>query len=263
MNKLFFTKSVKLTSYILLVLFFLGCGYGIPTGEGETGPETATRSENEQIPAPQDNGPNETPSYYYNLPQTTLTEPTGLFASPNRPEWIVQTEIPAGDTVYVMGKNATGSHLRVVWHSGVGWIPVSFTDYNADREKMQSLPVFKREPPACAEPLATQFSLNSEWVNEGDQKLRIAVVVDLFRSKYGDFPTSFLSLAVNGNEVASSRRQIVERGQFTLKDVVFTLPNYIFPGDRIGYRLDTSSDESLAFMATIFDVPENCVWDTT
>jgi hypothetical protein len=215
------------------------------------------------MPQASNPGAEETANYYYNLPQATLTEPTGLFAAPNRPEWIVQTEIPAGDTVYVMGKNATGSHLRVVWHTGVGWIPVSFTNFIADRDKMQSLPVFKREPPACAEPLVTQFNLNSEWSNDGDQKRRIAVVVDLFRSKFGDFPPSFLSLTANGEEVTSSRRQIVERGQFTLKDVVFTLPNYVFPGDRIGYRLDTSSDESLAFMATIFNVPENCVWDTT
>lgn len=262
MNKYSFQKPVKLCCFIFLIIFILGCGLGTqPDGGGDTN-GTPISTINEQMPTPTANNSNETISFYYNLPQAILTESTGLFASPNRPEWIVQTEIPDGDTVYVMGKNATGSHLRVVWHTGVGWIPVSFTNYNADKEKMQSLPVFKREPPSCAEPLATQFSLNSDWSNVGDQRRRIAVVIDLFRSKFGDFPTSYLSLTINGKEVASSRRQIVERGQFTLKDVVFTLPNYVYGGDRIGYLLDTSSDEQLAFMATIFNIPENCVWDT-
>lgn len=262
MNKFSFTKPTKLTRYVFLIIFVMGCGFGTqPNGGGDV-TKTPAPTNNEQMPTPPDNSTNEITNFFYNLPQAILTESTGLFASPNRPEWIVQTEISAGDTVYVMGKNATSSHLRVVWHTGVGWIPVSFTNYNADKEKMQSLPVFKREPPACAEPLTTQFNLNNEWSNAGNQKRRIAVVVDLFRSKFGDFPTSYLSLTVNGNEVASSRRQIVERGQFTLKDVVFTLPNYVYGGDKIGYLLETSSDEPLAFMATIFNIPENCVWDT-
>jgi hypothetical protein len=256
------TKHVKLVSYLFSIIFVIACGLGTPTPGGDDSKSPAP-TENSQMPTPTVSSSNQQiDNYYYNLPQATLKEATGLFASPNRGEWIVQTEIPVGDIVYVMGKNATGSHLRVVWHTGVGWIPVSFTNYIADREKMQSLPVFKREPPACAEPLATQFSLNSEWSNIGGQKRRIAVVVDLFRSRFGDFPTSYLSLTVNGNEVESSRRQIVEKGQFTLKDVVFTLPNYVLEGDKIGYRLDTSSNEPLAFMATIFNIPENCVWDT-
>jgi len=198
----------------------------------------------------------------YNLPQATLTESTGLYASPNRIETVVPVEIPAGNIVFVMGRNATSSHLRVVWNTGVGWVPVSFTNYNGDREKLSSLPVFTREPPECAIPLITQFSLNSEWTSENNQKQRIAVVIDLFRSTYGDFPSSILSLVVNGQEVESSKRQIVERGQFSLKDVVFTLPGYIQPGDTLGYVLHTTSDEPLAFLATIFSIPENCVWET-
>jgi hypothetical protein len=206
--------------------------------------------------------PGDTASLFYNLPPAILTEPTGLFASPNRSEYVINVTIPAGETVYIMGRNATGSHLRVVWNTGVGWIPVSFTDYNADRYRLDVLPIFQREPPPCAIPLATQFSLDSEWKNTNSQRLRIAVVVDLFRTRYGDFPTSYLSLTVNGFEVDSSRRKIVERGQFTLKDVVFTMPGYIHPEDTVGYLLDTRSDEQLAFMATLFSVPEGCIWDT-
>lgn len=196
---------------------------------------------------------------YYNLPPAELTSATGLYASPNRTEIVVPVEIPAGEIVYVMGRNATASHLRIVWGTGVGWVPVSFTDYNGEREELNALPVFQREPPACAEPITTQFSMNGEWTS--DQKRRIAVVIDLFRSQYGSFPPSFLSLTVNGNLVDSTRRQIVEQGQFSLKDVVFTLPGYVQPGDSVGYVLDTTSDEQLAFMATIFDVPEHCNWD--
>ena len=139
---------------------------------------------------------------------------------------------------------------------------MSFTDHNAARDKLNALPVFSREPPACAVPLTTQFSLNNTWTSTGPGKQRIAVVVDLFRSRFGDFPNSALSLTINGHEVESSRRQIVERGQFSLKDVVFSLPGYVQPGDVIGYLLKTTSDEPLAFMATIFIVPENCIWDT-
>jgi len=255
------SKSKGLIHLTLLLIFVMGCGFETQVNGGIDATEIPALP-TVSIPTATKSPIDGSEVFYYNLPQATLTEQTGLFASPNRAEWIVQAEIPVGDIVYVMGKNATGSHLRVVWRTGVGWVPVSFTNYNADREKMDSLPVFKREPPSCAEPLVTQFNLNNEWSNTGDQKQRIAVVVDLFRSKYGDFPTSYLALTVNGKGVDSSKRQIVERGQFTLKDVVFTLPNYVYPGDKIGYLLDTSSVEPLAFMATIFSVPENCVWDT-
>jgi len=204
----------------------------------------------------------ESAALFYNLPQAMLTEATGLFASPNRSEFVINVIIPVGEVVYVMGRNATGSHLRVVWNTGVGWIPVSFTDYNAAKERMEVLPIFKRAPPPCAVPLVTQFSLNSKWKSDGTQRQRIAVVIDLFRSRYGDFPTSYLSLMVNDVEIESSKRQIVEKGQFTLKDIVFSLPDYIYPGDTVGYFLDTTSDEPLAFMATIFSVPENCIWDS-
>lgn len=196
----------------------------------------------------------------YNLPTTTLTSPIGLYVSPNRADLVVQgIEIPAGQTVYIMGRNATGSHLRAVWNAGVGWVPVSVTDYNGATDKLASLPIFEQEPPGCAEPITTQFNLNSNWTS--DRRQRLAVVVDLFRSRYGDFPPSYLSLMVNGQEQESSRRPIVERGQFSLKDIVFTLSNYLQEGDTVGYLLDTTSDEPLAFMATLFRIPEGCVWD--
>jgi len=195
---------------------------------------------------------------FYNLPPATLTTPTGLYASPNRGEFIVPATIPAGQTVYVMGRNATSSHLRVVWNTGVGWVPVSFTDYNGRRDRLNPLPVFEHEPPACAIPLTTQFGLNSTW--KSDTRQRIVVIVDLFRSKYGDFPQTFLSLEVNDTVVTTSRRPIVERGQFSLKDVVFSVPQDLQSGDTVGYFLETRSDEPLTFMATIFSVPNNCQW---
>jgi len=158
-----------------------------------------------------------------------------------------------------MGKNATSSHLRVVWNRGVGWIPVSMTDYNGAKDKLAMLPTF-REPPPCAIQVTTQFALASTW--RSDRKQRVAVVVDLFRSRYGNFPTSTLSLSVNGKEVESSRRSIVERGQFSLKDTVFSLPADLQPGDTLGYLLKTSSDESLTFVATIYSIPSGCQWKT-
>lgn len=198
----------------------------------------------------------------YNLPPVTLTYSTCLYASPNRSECIHPTTIPAGETVCVMGRNATRTHLRVVFGTGVGWAPVSFTDYNGKPDMLKALPIFTREPPACAEPITTQFGLNSTWTSGEEKEQRIAVVVDLFRSRYGDFPPSYLSLTVNGREVEKTRRQIVEQGQFSLKDVVFTLPAPIRKGDTVGYLLDTASDEPLTFIATIFSVPESCEWDT-
>jgi hypothetical protein len=200
-----------------------------------------------------------TTSLFYNLPPAVLTSPTGLYASPNRGEFIVPATIPAGETVYVMGRNATGTHLRVVWNTGVGWVPVSFTDFNGKRDKMLPLPIFTREPPACAIPVTTQFGLNSKWTS--NQRQRIAVIIDLFRSQYGEFPQSYVALEVNGQTVESSRRQIVEQGQFSLKDVVFTLPRDMQAGDRLGYEFDTTSREPLTFMATIFSVPQRCQWD--
>jgi hypothetical protein len=195
---------------------------------------------------------------FYNLPPAVLTTATGLYASPNRGDLIAQASIPAGQTVYVMGRNASSSHLRVVWNTGVGWVPTSFTDFNGAKDKMAALPVFTREPPGCAIPLTTQFGLGSQWVSRDQQ--RIAVVVDLFRSRFGEFPTSTLALVVNGKEVETSKRQIVEQGQFSLKDVVFTLPADMQPNDTLGYLLQTSSDEPLTFMATIFSVPNDCKW---
>lgn len=195
---------------------------------------------------------------FYNLPPAILTLPTWLYASPNSAEPVAPVVIPAEQTVYVMGRNATKSHLRVVWGTGVGWVPTSFTDYNNDLVRLNMLPVFTREPPQCAQPLTTQFGLNSEWTSDKTQ--RIAVVVDLFRAKFGDFPPSTMSLKVNGMEVEESRREIVERGQFSLKDIVFSLPKHVQQGDVVGYLLNTTSDEPLTFMATIFSVPDQCKW---
>ena len=238
-----------------------------PAGGPTTAPGTAAApasrtaapsgSSAEPTAAPDSAQPASAP-LFYNLPPAVLTTATGLYASPNRGDLIVQVPIPAGQTVYVMGRNASSSHLRVVWNTGVGWVPTSFTDFNGAREKMAALPVFTREPPGCAVPLTTQFGLSSQWVSKDKQ--RIAVVVDLFRSRFGDFPRSTLSLVVNGKEVETSRRQIVEQGQFSLKDVVFTLPGDMQPGDTLGYLLQTSSSEPLTFMATIFSVPSDCKW---
>lgn len=196
---------------------------------------------------------------FYNLPPAILTSATGLYASPNRAEFIVPVTIPQGETIYVMGRNATSSHLRAVWNTGVGWVPVSFTDFKGRRDILQDLPVFEQEPPACAVPLTTQFGFSSEWTS--DKRQRIAVVADLFRSKYGPFPNSSLSLKINDFEIESSRRPIVENGQFSLKDVVFSPGQDVQEGETVGYILNTSSDEPLTFMATIFSIPQNCQWE--
>lgn len=122
------------------------------------------------------------------------------------------------------------------------------------RNILQDLPVFEQEPPACAVPLTTQFGFSSEWTS--DKRQRIARVADSFRSKYGPFPNSSLSLKINDFEIESSRRPIVENGQFSLKDVVFSPGQDVQEGETVGYILNTSSDEPLTFMATIFSIPQ-------
>lgn len=186
----------------------------------------------------------------YNLPTAILTAPTALYASPNNARSVVHEVLPAGEVVYVMGRTEAASHLRVVREVGVGWIPTSFTSYNGHPERLEVLPVLIRVPPACAEPLSTQFGLNSEWTN--DRTRRIAIVVDLYRSRIGDFPASSLVLALNGTEVENTRHEVGGRGQFLLKSDLFLLPQDVQPGDRVGYVLDTTSSEPLTFVATIF-----------
>ena len=195
---------------------------------------------------------------FYNLPPATLTSATGLYASPNRAKLIVPVPVPAGETVYVMGRNAPGATCGWCGTPGSAGYRSPLPTTTAGANRIVPLPIFTREPPACAIPITTQFGLSSTWISA--EKQRIAVVADLFRSRYGDFPRSSLSLTVNGKEVETSRRQIVEQGQFSLKDVVFSLPQDVQPGDAVGYLLQTSSDEPLTFMATIFSVPSNCKW---
>lgn len=261
---------------MLLASLLIACGNNTPAGQldpmvtntpipqsapiAETETPTVVPSEpSTPTPANLDAAESASVNLCYNLPPAVLTSATGLYASPNRSEFIVPVTIPEGEAICVMGRNATGSHLRVVWNTGVGWVPVSFTDYNGQRDRLQALAVFEREPPACAEPITTQFGLSSEWTS--DKRQRLAVVVDLFRSKYGPFPGSALSLKVNGVNVDTSRRQIVEHGQFSLKDVVLALPQDAQQGDTIGYLLETTSDEELTFIATIFSIPLNCQWN--
>jgi len=269
-------NSRRLWIVLVCLLATLACGQsksGTPTPAATNAPLVATAegelSGEQQPTAEAADGPLATPTLsageavaFYNLPQAVLVENTGLYASPNGPQLVVSVEIPAGTTVYVMGRNGTQSHLRVVWNTGVGWVPTSFTNYNAQQALLDALPVFQREPPACVTPATTQFNLTSEWTYDGAGLQRVAVIVDLFRSRYGDFPQSSLALKVNGQPVEESRREIVEHGQFSLKDVVFKPGNYLQSGDRLGYDLQTSSDEPLAFVATIFLVPEGCVWET-
>lgn len=195
----------------------------------------------------------------YNLLQATLTESSPLYVSPKNPAQVIPIEIAVGEKVSVMGKNSTGSHLRVVWNTGVGWVPTSFTTFIGDRNRMDALPIFEREPPQCAIPITTQLNLNSTW--DVPQRTRIAVIVDLFRSRFGEFPDSSLALSVNGVTIEESRRAIEENGQFSLKDVVLTLPGYLQAGDTLGYVLETTADEPLVFVASLLDVPQNCIWD--
>lgn len=217
--------------------------------EPELEPTATPKPEPEPTPEP----------LFYNLPETTMQYASVLYASPNRDDPIIPVPVPEGEKVFIMGRNSTQTHVRVVWNTGVGWIPVSFTDYNGQQARLAALPIFEREPPACAIPVTTQFGLNSTWTSDQNQK--IAVVVDLFRSKYGAFPQSALALVVNDFYIDGSRREIVEQGQFSLKDVVLSLPQNVQPDDVVGYQLDTDSDEPLTFMATIFSIPSNCQWD--
>ena len=219
-----------------------------PTAAAEPAPEPTT------IPEPE-----VAASVFYNLPSTNLLYPTGLYASPNSGKLASPVELPSGETVYVLGRNTMNSHLRVVWNTGVGWISTSFTDYNGQADQLRTLPEFTRVPPPCADPIATQFNLNATWTSDG--RRRIAVIIDVFRAEFGAFPESYLSLTVNGSVIGSSRREVVENGQFSLKDVVFSLPGYLQEGDQLGYQFETTSSEPLTFMSTIFDIADDCQWE--
>ena len=191
----------------------------------------------------------------YNMPSTTLVSDAGLYVSPNRAELIVQAAIPAGETVYVMGRNVTDTHLRVVWHTGIGWGPLSFTDYNGQRRRGEALPIIARELPGCAVPITTQFDLDSKWT--ADQSQRVVILVDLFRSEYGGFPPSSLSLTINREEAEGTKRTILSQGQFLLIDHQFG-PILLKQCDRVGYLFRPVTQETLMVTATVFRVPEGC-----
>lgn len=218
--------------------------------------ETPTVVPTNPPPTPVPTNPLPTPEpLTFNLVETTLTSESALYVSPNSDDLVVPVTIPAGEKIYVWGTNNTQSWLRILWNAGIGWVPVSATDYNGRQEKLSPLPIL-RDPPGCAYLLTTQFGLNNEWVS--DDMVRVAVVVDLFRADFGSFPLSSMSLTVNGQEVETSRRELKEQGQFLLKDVVFSLPDDLQPGDTLGYHFATSSKEPFTFMATLFGVPEGC-----
>ena len=82
-------------------------------------------------------------------------------------------------------------------------------------------------------------------------------VIAVFR----EFRTcEFSTIGRDGTPLAwpTSARYLPEQGQFLLKDVVFSLPDDLQPGDTLGYHFATSSKEPFTFMATIFGVPEGC-----
>ena len=113
-----------------------------PTDASVLAPTTQESTPPATVPYQDGTEPADSAPLFYNLPPATLTNATGLYASPNRGDLIVEVPIPAGQTVYVMGRNASSSHLRVVWNTGVGWVPTSFTDFNGAKAKMAALPVF-------------------------------------------------------------------------------------------------------------------------
>ncbi len=241
-------KRLRAAAIVLLPLFCLGLLA-----------EAALAGMAAPLAAPPAAAPTATPgARFYNLPTTVLKTPSRLYASPNSLQAIARVDIPKGQKLYIMGINKTKSHLRVVWNTGVGWVPVSFTDMNGRMKELRQIPTFEHEPPACAQYVVTQNSLKSRW--KSGKKQEIVVVVDLFRSRYGAFPKSYLSLKLDGKRIDSSRREIIERGQFSLKDVVFKLPDQIQAGQILGYELETASDEPLTFVATLFRVPPDCTW---
>jgi len=107
----------------------------------------------------------------YGFPTARVNARIGLYASPNRSDLVGSDSIPTGTTVYLMGRNSSGSHMRVVWRTRVGWIPTSVIVYNGDRAGTDILPILAWEPPACAEPITPQLDLDDTWTSKKSNEL--------------------------------------------------------------------------------------------
>jgi len=84
------------------------------------------------------------------------------------------------------------------------------------------------------------------------------VIVDLFRTLYGEFPLSSLALTVNDQIVSESTRKITSQGQFLLINDILTLPRPVEAGDKVGLAFQTQSTEQVVGAATIYITPESC-----
>lgn len=96
----------------------------------------------------------------HGLPPSLIERETYLLASPNHEELVVAATLPAKETIFVIGRNPSKSHLRVVWHNAIGWVLTTSTGYRNHLHMLDSLPIIKHEPPSCTQILATQFDLN-------------------------------------------------------------------------------------------------------
>lgn len=94
-----------------------------------------------------------------------------------------------------------------------------------------------------------------------DRTQDIVIVVDLLRPEYGALSDTSLALEVNGEIQESTRRLIVEKGQYLLKGIVFTPSKKLQPTDKIGYHFETAGNIEVFFTAIIVGVPSNCEWD--
>lgn len=150
------------------------------------------------------------------------------------------------------GKDPTNKWYRVLWADFAGWIRANATNFPAS--KLSEL----RAPPPCAKPRSITQGLKTEWTS--DYSGRVVVVIDLYRAKMGtDYPTSTFQIKVNGAPVAGKDRVVASRGQFLMRSTPIGVN--VKQGDRIGFTLRTSSQETVKLFVTYFAVPDGCSFD--
>lgn len=197
-------------------------------------------------------------SNVYNLPRATLLYSTARYVSPNRGDPLMHEIILEGTQVFVVGRNHMRTHLRVIWDNKIGWIPVSFTDYNARQTHLSTLPIVGPELSECAVPIESSFSANNRWVSSDEQ--RIVITVDMMRPRSNEHRQSSLIFKVNGVEVKPEIHEIVRQKGVMVLGEVFTPLQKLNVGDVIEYEFISANDAPFTFIATIFQIPFSCVW---